>query len=551
MPNKSSAKTNFVVQASILAMAGIISRVIGLLYKSPLHSVIGDLGLGYYQSAYAYYTIILLISSYSIPSAISKVIAQKLAVREYNNAHRIFKCALAYVLVVGGVASMFLYFGAGLFVEKDAIPVLRMFAPTILLYGILGVLRGYFQAHNSMIQTSVSQIFEQIVNAVVSIVAAKIMITVMMGSTSNLDAAGENSKAIYGAMGSAIGTGMGVVFGLLFMLFVYHINKKLIKKRIRKDVNHQVDDYRSILKSITLVVTPFILSTAIYNLSASVNTKLFTDFYVDWSSMKSVDITAIWGVFSGQALTISNIPIAFASAMASAMIPSIATLIAAKDNEGAKKKIGIAVKVTMLISIPCAAGMLVLAEPITDLLFHNTEESLILAGKLLMALSLSVIFYALSTLNSSILQGLGKVNTPIYNAGIALAAQTIIAVILLEFTGLGIYSIAVANTVYSGLMCIMNQYCVRRALGYKQEIVKTFIIPGVAAAVMGGIIWLIYQGLFSVTGSMKISVIPSILVGIGVYFVALILFKGVTEEELQSIPKGGIILRVAKRIKLM
>ena len=125
MSNRNSAKTNFVVQASILAIAGIVSRIIGLLYRSPLHAVIGDLGLGYYQSAYAYYTIILLMSSYSIPSAISKVIAQKLAVREYDNAHRIFKCALGYVLVIGGVASLFLFFGAGLFVEEDAIPVIR------------------------------------------------------------------------------------------------------------------------------------------------------------------------------------------------------------------------------------------------------------------------------------------------------------------------------------------------------------------------------------------------------------------------------------------
>ena len=170
--NKKSSKDNFIMQAGILAAAGIISRIIGLLYRSPLQRVIGDLGMGYYSSAYNYYTIILLISSYSIPSAISKVIAQKLAVREYRNAHRIFKCALWYVLAVGGVASLFLFFGAGLFVAPEAVPVLRTFAPTVFVYGILGVLRGYFQAHKSMAQTSVSQVLEQVANAIVSIGAA-------------------------------------------------------------------------------------------------------------------------------------------------------------------------------------------------------------------------------------------------------------------------------------------------------------------------------------------------------------------------------------------
>ena len=177
-----STKNNFIVQAGILAAAGIISRIIGLLYRSPLQRVIGDLGQGYYHAAYSFYTIILLISSYSIPAAISKVIAQKLALREYRNAHRIFQCALGYVLAVGGAASLLLFFGAGFFVAPEAVPVLRTFAPTIFIYGILGVLRGYFQAHKSMSQTSVSQILEQIANAVVSVGAAWLMIRQVYGS---------------------------------------------------------------------------------------------------------------------------------------------------------------------------------------------------------------------------------------------------------------------------------------------------------------------------------------------------------------------------------
>lgn len=88
--SKSSKKDGFIIQAGILAAAGIICRIIGLLYRSPLTAIIGDEGNGYYQTAYTVYTIVLLISSYSIPSAISKVIAQKLAIRDYRNAHRIF-----------------------------------------------------------------------------------------------------------------------------------------------------------------------------------------------------------------------------------------------------------------------------------------------------------------------------------------------------------------------------------------------------------------------------------------------------------------------------
>ena len=553
MAEKRSSKNNFIMQAGILAAAGIISRIIGLLYRSPLHGVIGELGLGYYSMAYTYYTIVLLISSYSIPSAISKVIAQKLAVKEYRNAHRIFKCALIYVLVIGGIASLFLFFGAGLFVEKTAIPVLRTLAPTIFVYGILGVLRGYFQAHKSMVQTSFSQILEQIANAAVSIGAAYFLIRGTMGTLEiPTDEADRVKHAVSGAVGSAMGSGAGVLVALLFMLGVYALNKGMIQRRIRRDRHTEVDSYGSIIKMITLVVTPFILSTAIYNFSGTVNTKIYTSIYPQIKALDTVIITENWSAFSGKAQIISNIPIAFASAMASAMIPSIAQLVAAKDFKGARGKIQTAVKTTMVISIPCAVGLFVLAKPVTYLLFPSTTESALeLAANMLMTLSLSVIFYALSTLNSSILQGLGKVNTPIINAAVALVIQTVTAVGLLFFTDMDLFSIAIANTLYSGIMCVLNQWAVRKAVRYRQEKVKTFFIPFLASAFMGAGAWAVYEGLLLITKSMVISVIPAVVVAVVIYFVMLIALRGITEQELRGFPKGYLLVKVAKKCRLM
>ena len=550
---KKSAKNNFIMQAGILAAAGIISRIIGLLYRSPLHSVIGDLGLGFYQSAYTFYTIVLLISSYSIPAAVSKVIAQKLAVKEYRNAHRIFRCALGYVLVVGGAASLFLFFGAGLLVEEAAVPVLRTFAPTVFIYGMLGVLRGYFQAHKSMAQTSVSQVLEQVANAVVSVGAAYLLIKNTMGTLEMpVEETEQILRATRGAIGSALGTGVGVLVALLFMLAVYKLNKSFIDRRIRYDRHPEVDSYREILKMITMVVTPFVLSTAIYNLNDTINNAVYTKIYLRVRELDTVGTYSGWGVLSGQALTISKIPIAFASAMAAAMIPTVAQLIAARNVEGAKDKIGVAVKTTMVISIPCAVGLFVLARPVTCLLFPaNTQTSEDLATGLLMALAVSIIFYALSTLNSQILQGLGKMNVPIVNAAIALGVQTVVVVVLLFFTKLDLYSVVVANIVYSGIMCVLNQLAVRRAIGYRQEIMRTFVIPLLASALMGAVAWAVYEGFLLMTKSPRISVIPAVLIGAAAYFALLILFRGVTEEELRGFPKGHLLVRLARKCRLM
>lgn len=553
MAEKNSRKNNFIMQAGILAAAGIISRMIGLLYKSPLMSIIGETGMGYYSEAYSYYTIVLLISSYSIPSAISKVIAQKLGMREYRNAHRIFLCAIGYVLVVGTVASLFLYFGAGFFVVKEAIPVLRVFAPTVFVYGILGVLRGYFQAHRSMAQTSVSQILEQLAHVIVSLVLARGLIVAQLGSLDvPEDAAGRVDRAVYGAMGSAAGIGAGVLVSLLFMASIYALNYRYIHKRIERDRHGKVDSYQDILKMIVAVVTPFILSTAVYNLNVSLNSWVYTKIFPAFRELDGELLHSDYGVFNGMAVTISNIPIAFSSAMASAMLPYVSQLLAVRDISGAKNKIGVAVKSTMVISIPSAVGLLVLAKPVTCLLFPSRGDEVIdMAAKLLMTLALSVVLYALSTLNSTILQGLGKVNAPIWNAAAALLVQTAVAVPLLLFTELGIYSLAIASTVFAGVMCLLNQRSVRRAIGYRQEIVRTFLIPALAAAFMGMMAWAVYEGCLLLFKSPRIAVFPAVIVGVIVYFVMLLLLRGVTEQELRGFPKGYLLVRLAKKCRLL
>ena len=587
---KSSRKDGFIIQAGILAAAGIICRIIGLLYRSPLAAVIGDEGNGYYQTAFNVYTIILLISSYSIPSAISKVIAQKLSVRDYVNAHRIFLCAMFYVLVVGGIASLVLFFGAGLFAKA----VLRVFAPTVFLYGILGVLRGYFQAHRSMVQTSVSQILEQILNAVVSIGAAYLLIIFMLSGTQKyvlnddysvsfgdeivqevaeavvneedgsriyvLSAEQQDwntAHATYGAVGSAMGTGSGVVAALLFMWAVYGLNKKTIHRRIARD-RHEPEDYRSLLRLVSSVVVPFILSTAIYNLSTFLNQTIYTWICYLAKGMGDAETSTNYGIFSAKAVVISNIPIALASAMSSAILPNIASRVGQGDMEGAREKTAQAIKTTMLIAIPAAVGLGVLARPITWLLFPQ-KASVDLAARLLTALSASVVFYSLSTLTNSVLQGIGRVKTPVRNAAVALGIQTAVLVPMLLFTDMDLYALVIAMLLYSGTMCVLNQLSIRRYMDYEQETFRTFTTPLVAAAFMGaaaygtyrGIGWLLKSGEYPSRMQNILELFPAVIVGGIVYFVLEIVLKGISEAELRALPKGYLIVRMAKKCRLL
>ena len=411
--------SSFVKQAGILAAAGIICRIIGLLYRSPLTGIIGETGNGYYAPAYRYYQMILLISSYSIPSAVSKVISQRLATHQYKNAQRIFHCSIIYVVVVGGIASLFAFFGADFLIPGRAAMVLRTLAPTIFFSGLLGVLRGYFQANRSMVQTSVSQILEQILNAAVSMLAAWGLMQIFAGED-------ELTCAAWGAVGSAVGTGVGVLIALAFMLMIYHMNRKIIRRRIERDRSRDLLETGEIFKIILFMVTPVLLSTFAYNASALINQTLYLNLMQSVHNASYDDITIINGIYDTEAVGLSNIPIAIASAMASAILPSIAGSFETKKKKDVRHKISVAIKTIMFIAIPSAVGMTVLSRPIVWLLYNTNTDSIRLGGCLLAALGASIVFYSLSTLSNSILQAVGKASKPVTNAVIALAVQTVV-----------------------------------------------------------------------------------------------------------------------------
>lgn len=540
----SDKKSTFVFQAGILAAAGMLVKVISLIYRSPLLSIIGIEGNGYYSAAINIYAIILLISSYSIPSAISKVIAQRLAFREYKNAQKVFRCALFYVLIVGGAASILTFVGAPFLVQKNpnAALALRVLSPTIFFSGFLGVFRGFFQAHGSMLQTSISQVLEQLVNAGGSILAAKILIGLAKGG-------GATAQAVYGSAGSAVGTGLGVLTGLLFMFGMYRLNKGILARRAARDKSLRQETYGEIFRVILTIVTPFLLSTFLYNCTTVVNMTIYYHA-MDYRKVAAVVANNHYGIFATQAVAVANIPIAIASAMSAAVIPGVATTYARGTVEQTRRQVTRAIHMTMLIAIPAAVGMAALPKPIMRFIFPQ-KESLDLASGLLAALALTIVLYSHSTLTNAVLQGIGKVNTPVLHAAIALAVQVGSLIAILIKTDLGLYGLAAANIIYSFTVCLLNHFSVRKYLEYRMDVMKLFLKPLFAALVMGAAAFGAYQGLMLVLPVSRIALLIAIFLGVCVYGAALLLVGGVTEEELLAFPKGRVLAGIAKKLRLL
>lgn len=540
------------VQAGILAMASMIVRVIGLLYRAPLTAIIGDEGNGYYGTAYNIYTIILMVSSYSMPSAISKLMAQKLAVGEYRNANRVFRCALTYGVLVGLVGSGLLFFGARFLVPDVAVCVLQVFAPTVFLFGILGSMRGYFQARGSMVQTSVSQILEQLANAVVSIAAAWLLMQTAVG-------ADPTRRAQLGAMGSALGTGAGVLIALLFMVFCFRRSREGRKAEILSDATGKEEKYRAFLRDTVLVITPFMLSGVIMNLTTSLNQTIYMRMLIDWKGAGETATTTLYGIFSNKAVVISNIPISIATAVSSAIIPGISAAYARRDEAGARRQVGNAIRITSIIAIPSAVGLAVLARPITMLMFPQME-SLELASSLLSLLAVTVIFYSISTITNAALQSIGRMNLPLVSAGIALVVQTVVLVLLLLFTDLDVRALVLVSILYSVMIFAVNQYYLRRFLGIRQDVRRDYLQPLVCAALMGAAAKAVYYLVSMAAEPMGnlpkgfyfrnlAATAAALLAAVLVYGYTMVRSGTIRRKDLLSMPKGQSLVRLMEKLR--
>lgn len=539
------------MQAGILAMASMIVRVIGLLYRAPLTAIIGDEGNGYYGTAYNIYTIILMVSSYSMPSAISKLMAQKLAVGEYRNANRVFRCALTYGVLVGLVGSGLLFFGARFLVPDVAVCVLQVFAPTVFLFGILGSMRGYFQARGSMVPTSVSQILEQLANAVVSIAAAWLLMQTAVG-------ADPTRRAQLGAMGSALGTGAGVLIALLFMVFCFRRSKEGRKAEILSDATGKEEKYRIFLRDTILVITPFMLSGVIMNLTTSLNQTIYMRMLIDLKGAGETATTTLYGIFSNKAVVISNIPISIATAVSSAIIPGISAAYARRDETGARRQVGNAIRITSIIAIPSAVGLAVLARPITMLMFPQME-SLELASSLLSLLAVTVIFYSISTITNAALQSIGRMNLPLISAGIALVVQTVVLVLLLRFTDLDVRALVLVSILYSVMIFAVNQYYLRRFLGIRQDVRRDYLQPLVCAALMGAAAKAVYYLVSMAAEPMRnlpkgfyfrnlAATAAALLAAVLVYGYTMVRSGTIRRKDLLSMPKGQLLVRLMEKL---
>lgn len=543
---------NFAMQATILAVASIVSKLIGMLYNIPFANILSTEGNGYYGAAQTVYALVLLIATFSIPAAVSKIMAERIEKGEYRNVKRIFNGAMLYVLVVGGIAAIFTYVCAPLFVTKNAVLSLRILAPTIFLSGFLSVYRGYFQAYGNMVPTSISQIVEQIFNAVVSIVAA----LVFMQWAEAMGYGGETAK--YGAAGGTVGTGVAVVAGLCYMFFLFRSEKKELREKMLKDTTASLMSYKEVVKLLLLIATPIIFSSFIYNVNVTLDMTIYQKM-LEHMGMSGEVIDGQYGLYSRMYLVLANVPIAMAAAVASAVIPSVSSAYAADNKAECNRKISQSMQLTMVLTVPCAVGFAVLGKPIVRLVYYSlsVEDTHTVAVLLLLG-GISIILYGISSVLNGVLQGIGKVNVPVMSSAVALVLHVFLLVPLIGVVKLGIYSLILATAFYAVIVVFINYHYIKKYLDFKLEWRQTVWLPVASSIIMGIVAILVYKGLNLVLRyiagayiSNAIAALTAIVLAACVYFISMIKIGGYTKEMLLAFPKGALLARIAEKLHLI
>ena len=544
-------ESNFVVQGSILAVASILVRIIGIAYRIPMINIIGDEGMGYYGTAFNVYNIALLLSSYSLPLAVSKMVAMRMANKQYRNSIRILRAALAYATIVGGITAAVIWFGADFFAREVffmpyASFALKSLAPTVWVMAYLGVFRGYYQGQGTMIPTAFSQVFEQIVNAVVSVAAGSYLFNEGLKVELLREEAGSGYSNAWGAAGGTIGTGAGAFTALVFLLLIFLVYRKTMRRQVRRDRSGSLESYGEITKILFFTVVPVIMSSAIYNISNVVDNSLLADNFV--SLGKGEEFVALWGVYTGKYHLLINVPMAVSNALSSSLIPSVSRAVAAGDRRLVKERVAVAIRFSLLIAIPSTVGLTVLAGPVNNLLFSGDNT---LAVRMTLYGSLAVVFYSLSTVTNAVLQGIDRMDAPIRHALISLVLHIGALELMALVFHMGIFSMVYANILFAVFMSILNHHTIRKALGYRQEIKKTVLLPTVASAFMGAGAFLVYRLIHMAIKSNALSTIGAILVAVVIYAVLLIKLKCLDEKELKSMPGGTKFLGIARKLRLM
>lgn len=525
-------KDNFLAGAAILGMAGVLVKILGAIFRIPLVWIITSTGLGYYQTAYPIYVMLLSIATSGFPVAISKMVSERRILGNYKGAEKVFRFVFKILLGFGIVASAFIVISAKHIVTETlenpkAYLAMIMLSPAILIVPIMASFRGYFQGRNDMRPSALSQVVEQFVRVVVGLGLAYILV---------------KQGLEYGAAGATFGATAGAIAGLLTILYMY-------SKRVKDEENlsHFEDESNiKILKELLTIALPIIVGALVMPIMNIIDLALVIKI------LKKIGFTieeanSMYAQLTGMAATLINLPQVITSAIAISLVPVISSAFAEKNHEKLKSNINLAIRVSVIIGLPCSVGLFVLSAPITKMLFPFEPTSV---AHILAIVSIGVIFLSLIQSFTSILQGIGKAHIPVINLFVGALVKIILTYLLTSIPWLNVKGAAISTVCAYIIACVLDYISVKKYFDIKIDIRKMVISPVITTVIMGFVAVVVHKCMYMILSNSKAVMISILLSGV-VYIILLFKLKCITKEDLMSINKGRKLISKLEKLRLI
>lgn len=533
----SAAATTLMKGAAILAVAGIVSKIFGAVFRIPLTNMIGAEGQSYYGAAYPVYQFFYVIATAGFPVAISRMVSERIAHGDYINAHKSYKLALRATLVISGLSFLLCFFGAGVIARAYGNPgaeaSIRAISIALLFTPVAASLRGYFQGQQQMTPTAVSQVIEQIVRVVAGLALAFAFFR------TSLELA---------AAGATFGASAGMIAAMIVLLIIY-IRKRPERQRLMDGSVIREESDRQRFRELVEIVIPITIGSSIMPLMMNIDAAIVmrrlqaTGWDLDMSK-------TLYGLISGYCDPLVNLPVVFVDAITISLIPAVTTAFTLGRKDDLDRNIKTGLKTMMVIAYPCAAGLIVLANPILHMLYPAKPDEADLATSTLQILALSIITLAIMRTLSSSLQGIGKMTLPVVNLFIGALAKIVITYVLVGIHSFNVNGAAIGSVMAYLISALLNYRGLRKYADVELDMKNIFVKPLFAAAVMGVVTIGVYSGALLIHMGNAVSVLLAIMAAVCVYFVAVFLSGAVTKDEIELIPKGELIYRLAVRLHL-
>ena len=528
------AKKSFFKGAVILGIAGIIVKVFGAFFRIPLANIIGDTGMGYYQTAYPVYVLLLTLSTAGIPTAIARLVSERTTEGNHKEAYRIFTVSFRLLLAMGIVTSLLLFLGAPYIVqymkgEPEAIYSMRSIAPALLFVPIMAAFRGYFQGQQDMTPTASSQVIEQAFRVVFGLSMAVILLPAGLK---------------FAAAGASAGAAAGGFFGLIGIFAIYMRRRCVIRENCRNSPDGESEAAKSILWKIVVIAVPVTIGAAIMPIMTNIDLAIVVRRLVQ-SGYSSAEANSLYGQLSGFATPLINLPQVLTQAIAMSLVPAVASAFSAKDQEFLRYNTAFGIRTAMIIGMPCSVGLMVLSKPIMLLLYPAQQASAVNAAESLFILAFGAIFLSLVQTLTGILQGVKRQLIPVINLAIGAGIKVIITYVLTGIPSVNVKGAAAGTAAAYITAALLNYRAVRKYTGSRPNFSLTFGRPMLSAAIMGAIVWAIYSGLSLLTGN-TVATMVSVFCGVVVYGFCILRFKGITPDEIKMLPKGAKIVAMLR-----